>query len=207
MTALTAKITDTFSSYAPFSWLIAGLAGALICSVIAFLSTKSLFWFAQAKWARMWSRPSDNVNPLDDSFVRRRILINDFVSPAHWIIESKNFDRCELIGPTLVLLNNVHLHSPQMFDCNFVACKDNYPAHNIVVLKDVNLINCRLYRLTFLVPETAVATFSAFRVPWLSREPSEFNQPTPWPKSLIPNHAGQIQESILLPIQKEGGKS
>lgn len=186
MTGWAAWATGIFSTYAPLSWVVVGVAGAGICALIFWIASKATFWLAQAKWARTWGSPGDGVNPLDDNFVRKRIKINDFVSPAHQIIEGKVFDRCELIGPTLVLLHqNVNFQYPQMLDCNFVCCKENFIVYNATILKDCNLFNCKLYRITFLITESAVGSVPP-GILWLSRTPSEFNMPVPWPEGTIP---------------------
>jgi len=46
------------------------------------------------------------INPLDVSFERKRILLNEFVLPSHTIIENKTFIDCDLIGPA-----NIYFHS------------------------------------------------------------------------------------------------
>jgi hypothetical protein len=181
MTGWAARASGILSQWAPLSWVIAGIGGAAVCAVVWWVITKAQYALAQAKWIRTWSSPGDGVNPMDDSFTRKRIKINDFVSPVHKVIDGKVFDRCELIGPTLVLLQDVNLHSPLMIDCNFICCKDNVQVTNVVVLKNVNLINCKLYGFTFLVPETATDGFTAIGVKWLARTPKEFNAPVPWP--------------------------
>jgi hypothetical protein len=42
------------------------------------------------------------INPLDTTFEKKRIFLNDFVLPSHTFIENKNFIDCDLIGPANV---------------------------------------------------------------------------------------------------------
>ena len=187
LTGWAAYAAGLFSAYAPFSWVVCGISGALVVAAIFWLVAKASYWIVQAKWAKVWNSPGDGVNPMDDSFSRKRIKINDFVSPAHGLIENKVFDRCELIGPALVLLNGGQMHSPQLLDCNFVCCKDNVPVFNAIVLKDSSLINCKLYRMTFLISESSTGILPA--VSWMSRTPAEFGLPVPWVRTNGPAHS------------------
>lgn len=176
-----ARAAGILSQYAPFSWVAAGLVGAFFAAIIFWILMRSYYWLMYARWTRLWSSPGEGVNPLDDNFIRRRIQINDFVSPVHSIVDGKTFDHCELIGPTLVLLQNANFINCQFGDCNFVVVKDNWPVFNATIFKDTNMIICKIYRMTFLITETTVGGFAAMGVPWLSRIPADFNLPVPYP--------------------------
>ena len=131
----------------------------------------------------MWNSPGDGVNPLDDNFVRKRIRISDFVSPVHQLIEEKVFDRCEIIGPAMVIIGS-NMHNPQFLDTNFVCVKDGFPVFNAIEVRNCSFINCKFYRLTVIVPESGVSLLPS--VPFLSRTPAEFNLPVPWTQQARP---------------------
>lgn len=180
-----------FSHYAPFSWAAAGLIGTIIAAFVFWLIAKGYFWYTQARWARMASSPGDGVNPLDDNFLRKRIKIGDFTSRVNPLIEHKTFDRCELIGPALVLAQGVSFVRSGFTGCNFMCCKDNFPIFGATILKDSNIINSKLFEITFVVPESQVDKMIGLPSEiWLSRIPSEFNQPAsnlkPPPQLLSP---------------------
>jgi hypothetical protein len=177
VSAWLAWLTDRLNAYAPLSWLAAGLFGGLICAGIAWLVGRARWWMIQARWANLLNSPGEGVNPLDDNFVRRRIKIDDFVSPVHPSIQGKSFDRCELIGPAVVLMGS-SVFDPLFFDCNFICVKDNVNVYNAIVISDYVFLRCKFYRLSLLVPESVVNSVPP--VPWLSRVPTEFGLPVPW---------------------------
>ncbi len=178
MTGWAAFIANPFPAYAPLSWVVAGLIGAAFSAFIFWLVARSQHWLARAKWTRTFSSPGDGVNPMDDNFIRKRIKINDFVSPAHAVIQGKTFDRCELFGPSTVMFGNGAMVGPQMYDCNFICIKNGVTIHNAIQFDQCSLINCKVYRCNVLVSENDVNSVPP--VPWLSRTPTEFNFPVPW---------------------------
>lgn len=170
--------TGFFSAYAPLSWVAAGLIGAAVSGFTFWVVQKGRTISIQNALQKKWNSPGDGVNPLEDNFVRRRIMLNDFVSPANPIVEGKTFDRCEIVGPALALADS-NFHNAALYDCNLVCVKDGITAYGIIVLRNNSFLNCKFYRISFLVPETAVERFFPGG-PYMTRKPSEFNLPVPW---------------------------
>ncbi len=153
--AWAAYATNMFAAYAPASWVGAGFLGCLVSAAIFWLVARSQHWLAQAKWTRTFASPGDGINPLDDNFVRKRIKINDFVSPAHAWVQGKTFDRCELIGPSPVMFDRGNIVNPLFFDCNFICVKNNVTIHNAIKFEGCSFIGCRIYKCEIFVPVSA----------------------------------------------------
>src|SRR4051794_9105578 len=167
-----------FAQYAPFSWVMAGLVGAVLNAFIFWIVARGYFWYAQARWTKMMASPGEGVNPLDENFVRRRIKIGDLVSRVNPVIENKTFDRCELVGPALVILEGVNLMRSSFMGCNLMCCKDNFPVFAAVVLRNTSIINSKIFEITFIVPESRVDDMKGLPNGfWLSRIPDEFGLP------------------------------
>lgn len=173
LTGWAAWAADIFPAYAPFSWISAGVVGALLFSIILWIYYRVKLIIIMSDLMGRWKKPGDGVNPLDDTFTKRRISVADLTSPMSRIIEGKTFDRCELIGPVTIVLHGANMHNPQFFDSNFVCVKENFPVHHITVLKNCAFINCKMFGFTLMVPESATGMLPG--VQWVSQIPSEFS--------------------------------
>ncbi len=171
--AWAAFAADIFPQYAPFSWVAAGIAGALVVSIALWFFAKTKLVIMHYGLLRKMNTDLDGVNPLDDNFYKKRIHVLAFSNPIDRRIESKSFDKCELIGPTTVVMNNAIMHNPSFIDCNFICVKDNWPVAHITSLSNCVFTNCKMYGITFLIPESATDKFQG-AIPWVSRIPKEF---------------------------------
>lgn len=106
ITAWAAKTAAIFSQYAPLSWVLSGFAGMGIWALIRWLSAITRRLRVRALYDEKFLKHGSNINPLDKTFERKRIHINDFVLPSFPFIEGKTFIDCDFIGPA-----NIYFHS------------------------------------------------------------------------------------------------
>jgi len=100
------RSAQIFSDYAPLSWVAAGFVGVFAWAVIRLIWQWANKIRVKAYYdARMLEKRSI-INPLDLTFERKRIILDDFVLPSFTLIDGKTFIDCDLIGPA-----NIYFHS------------------------------------------------------------------------------------------------
>lgn len=113
-------------------------------------------WFRQA-WVkasavRAWKdRQTDNINPLDSEFVKKRIRLGDLASPINNTISDKRFIDCEIIGPVNVVLSGTEIGQSQFFRHDLVMAGDNPQVLNAVLIKNCLFHKCQIDRVTFVI--------------------------------------------------------
>jgi hypothetical protein len=131
------------SQYAPLSWVVAGFAGVLVGAIARLIWNWAYQIKIRAQYDVKFLERSGNYNPLDLTFEKKRIFLDDFALPSHTVIQGKTFIQCEIIGPASVYFassnNAVGLRPPvidavwlhpdarynagfQIFDCIFRDC-------------------------------------------------------------------------------------
>jgi hypothetical protein len=112
------KSAQIFSQYAPLSWVLAGFAGVLIWAIIRLIWNWAYQIKIRAQYDAKFLERSGNYNPLDLTFEKKRIYLDDFALPSHTVINGKTFIQCEIIGPASVYFagsnNAVDIRAPIM---------------------------------------------------------------------------------------------
>lgn len=157
---LLASFTDKFADYSPFSYGAIFLASFLILRVTQlFFSIYSLNK-AKTKRIERLSPIKSDINPSDGIFTKKRIYLEDLCNPFERRIHNKTFIDCELIGPATILLNdNININGFGIVECDFVEVKDEGHTHVGLILSDIMIKNCQIYRVTFLVPTSGTQVF------------------------------------------------
>lgn len=182
------KMTAAFASYAPASWVAAGFLGLLVYA-LAFIG---IAW-GRGKWvrsrydARMLPN-SGPIDPMDKTFERRRIFLNEFALPSHPLIVGKTFIDCEIIGPANVILQTGNMVTEHMYPvCDTVLMHSAANPYNGYIFRNCTFKGCSFQRLTLLVP---VSEYQMTRgVDWL-------NWITPYPDG---------ESQIRLPLEPNVG--
>jgi hypothetical protein len=167
---------DIFSHYAPFSWVAAGFSGFLITAVGRLLWAYGSQIQTRAKYnARFIARSGEGFNPLDLTFERRRIFLEDFVLPSQPMIDGKTFIDCDIIGPA-----NIYWHgSNQAFPIrppvmDVVCLEAKNPFNNGIIVKNCIFRNCSFQRITvFTLPESYPEWKDNPNLNWIGIPPTE----------------------------------
>jgi hypothetical protein len=137
------KSAQIFSEYAPLSWVIAGFAGVLLWTIARLIWNFAYQVKVRAQYDARFLERSGNYNPLDLTFEKKRIYLDDFALPSHTVIQGKTFIQCDIIGPASVyfagnnsavdikqpIIDGVWLHPDarynagfQIYNCIFREC-------------------------------------------------------------------------------------
>jgi hypothetical protein len=172
ITAWATAATAFLHPYAPFSWVAAFLIGAVIFELLVCGGVWIRNIIISQTIRRSFYEQPDRINPLLTIFQHQRIHISDLLSPITRRIDNKTFIGCEIIGPeNIVLLDDFHMSHCDFFSCDYIVCNNRVvPVQNGVAFHACVMRNCKLHRITFLVPETDVVKFErgVGNIKWLS---------------------------------------
>lgn len=145
-----ASLSTLISRYGAVGWTTVALASALAIAI-----TLACFGYwkersALADYARK-STLSVRTNPLSPIHQHELIQMGDFFHPYYKPVQNVRFENCDLMGPA-----NVFAEGGAFENCNFEGCEiviarsDRRVIGGIHLVRPV-LLNCRLYRITFLM--------------------------------------------------------
>lgn len=145
------KVTGVFATYAPLSWVVSGFVGMAIGSATFALVAWAKGRLVRTRYdARLLSQGGE-IDPLANTFERKRIFLNEFILPSKPLIEGKTFIDCEIIGPATVILargNTVNEHRLPVCDAYVMSAKAN--PDNGYVFNNCAFRGCSLVRVSLM---------------------------------------------------------
>jgi hypothetical protein len=152
--AWAAWAADIFSQYTPLSWVVAGFCGVFSWAIIRLIWNWAYRIRIQAAYDARFVEHGGNFNPLDATFERRRIFVNDFVLPSHLIIENKTFIDCDIIGPANIYFYVGNQMSPMRAPQIDGVCLDpSKKFFNGFIFTNCIFRNCSFQRITLFVSQ------------------------------------------------------
>ena len=170
MTTWVAQTIDWLNAYGPITWWAAFLLGVLITVWILNGWTAFRLRNARLAFVKQQETRSDIVNPLEDTFQRRRVNINELRSVDDWVIENKTFIRCEIVGPATVYFDNATLNANGFRNCIFVLARIGARIPSAIIMRRVTIQDSTLYAMTVIVPENQKDSFEqgTARIEWIN---------------------------------------
>ena len=169
------RASKVFEEYAPLSWVVAGFMGSVCAAIIYGVAAWGRSRWVRASYDARMLAQGGAVDPLEKTFERKRIYLNEFCLPSHPFIEGKAFIDCELIGPANIIFvsgNNIMDAKYPVVDAIYM--KEGARPNNGYVFKDCIFRSCNFSRVTFLVQHEETNMFSNFSfVNWLTESPSD----------------------------------
>jgi hypothetical protein len=199
LTAWAASAAQLLVAYSPFSWIATGILGALVTGTTFFLVQAAARLRLRTRFdARSLEGPSP-VNPLEKTFINRRIYLNDFVLPSLTAIARKTFIDCEIVGPANLYWwrgnSATDLVGPQM---DAVYFEPNRRFFNGITLDNCVFRGCSFQRITLFVgaPEYPAVKDNGI-LNWISETPVSIGAASAQPSLPIP------QSSTPAPDQRQ----
>lgn len=157
MTAWAAWATTTMQGYAPLSYVVAFLVGALLVSAIFAVTGWFRVELIKAKiHAKLLKEPS-NFDPLESHFHKKRLNISQLSSPINNEINQKSFTKCEILGPADVYIGTGNIITRNRIgNCNFIAVKRGIPLFNVINMVHCSIDDCEVFGINFFVHPDAV---------------------------------------------------
>ena len=158
----------------------AGIGGAVILTMIIIwlgigfaqlLRANARLRRIQGSALEKWKEQVDHINPLDQQFHGKRILIADLVHPVTKSIEGKRFTDCELIGPAnLAMIGGGQMVGVTFGNCDIVVLRpsERLPVHNAVKLDSLNIIGGAIWNCTIFIPQRLIQMFVDMNATFIS---------------------------------------
>jgi hypothetical protein len=151
--AWAARAANILGEYAPFSWVAIGILGALALAGAYALWGWGRQRHRRASYDKRMLQRGSYVDPLEKTFERRRIFLNEFALPSHPLIEDKTFIDCEIIGPANIILDTGNrVDEPRFPLCDTVLMSAPARPFNGYAFRRCAFRGCSFQRITFLIP-------------------------------------------------------
>lgn len=149
--AWAAKVTGVFAQYAPLSWVVAGFLGLGFGAISMRIYASAKHAMVRAAYDRKLLAQGGEIDPLERTFERRRIYLNEFCLPSHPYIEGKTFIDCEIIGPAnIILLHGNSVTEQRQPVCDAMVIAQGEDPRNGYGFRDCIFRGCSFQRITFM---------------------------------------------------------
>jgi hypothetical protein len=164
-----------FSQYAPLSWVVAGFLGVGLGVLFRLIWHWAGQMKVRAKYDALQLEKGSLITPLDLTFERKRILVNDFVLPSHPFIDGKTFIDCDIVGPACIYFSSNNQANPiRPPKVDAVWLEPGAKFNNGFIFTNCIFRNCSFQRITIFA---SVENFHAWKdldsVNWISIPPTE----------------------------------
>jgi len=169
-------MTGALDNFAPFSWVLAAMIGAVLFLIAAMAFAAIRVKLSERRILQRHEIELPPFNPLDDLFTRQKIDIQQFKKPLPLANEGKSFIGCEIYGPAVVLFgNNSTIIDNEVMDCDFIVTKNKASVCNVILFTGVTIKNCKLINLTLLMPPNLARELekAAPGANWITEIPNE----------------------------------
>jgi hypothetical protein len=144
--------------FAPVSYVVAFILGAMLAGIAALIVTVVLHIYAKSKyWNHVTAKVPEGIDPMQQLFTEERVDPRAISNPVNLIVRGKDFHRCEIIGARLTYLfyNCKFVTQPQFVSCNYISNPGPFPSgqNNIFVFENCNFTDCKFYFMTVLFSE------------------------------------------------------
>jgi len=151
---------EWISQFGWFGWWISFLIGTLLSALcLAALAWMWSLW-SNTRARRKWSQQTDQINPLDPEFTRRRIKLIDLANPLSRRIVRKKFIDCELMGPAnLVVIGASSFNAVAFQNCDIVVLREDGQIANVIGLEQVDVLGGSIWQCTLFIRPALVPAF------------------------------------------------
>lgn len=187
LTGWAAWFAGLLQQYAPLSWVVAGLVGALIVTAILMAMSISRLWWVNTTLQKQFYQGGDKINPVETVFRNQRIKLEDLMAPTIRDLKGKTFHGCDLLGPIVLSPIGGHFDTCHWIACDHVLVRLRPGRHGMLIsnsqnsysVVDCRFLNCRFFHVTFLLPETTFPIMQNNHPNWITHTPSD---PPNWPR-------------------------
>lgn len=167
-------LAGLFQQYAPASWVIAGVLGALVGALIMLVAALARERMQLVKF-RNGVFSAHQINPLDVMFNSRRIRLVDLAPPLGPYIIGKTFIDCEIIGPANIMFTGCHFQQSGGEVVDGIVIKAPLQPSNGFAFKNCTFTRCKFYLMTFMVVESDYPFFLANHtgLNWITERPDQ----------------------------------
>jgi hypothetical protein len=144
-----AAVSAALESYGPVAWGTVGLVTVFVLALVYAMVAWGTKTRTKARYDARLLEGGSIINPLEAVFVRKRIVLDQFVLPSHPLIEGKTFIDCDFIGPGCIYLhsgNSTGALRPPAVDAVWLAPGAQFT--NMFTFRNCVFRNCSFQRIT-----------------------------------------------------------
>lgn len=173
------KAANIFVQYEPLSWVAAGFLGALVAVLVFLVGQIALSIRMRRKFNERLTEDELTANPLDNTFVNKRVFLNNFTLPTHPFMAHKTFIGCDIIGPMNILLRSFNsIENTQLPRLDVVLLKPGSNPYNIFILDNCKFIRCSFQRITVFLDHSEFNNFKHLaNFNWVTPTPADDDEP------------------------------
>lgn len=158
ITGWATSATKLLEEYAPLAWIGGAVLGGTVFLIGAAALSYARVNAARLEYFNDQKKAPDSINPLEETFNKKRINVQSLRSQFNEPVEGKTFVDCELCGPAVIaLLGNVSMSGVGIGNCEFVRVRNGAAIYNAIPFQNLTVNRGKMRGLTILVPEGAVA--------------------------------------------------
>ncbi|MGR2947838.1 hypothetical protein ABMX85_21415 [Vibrio vulnificus] len=149
--AYLASISEPVSKFGVIGWLSIGLVAFFILG-----ATFACFgvWRERSTLAEFTKKSMyvNASNPLSPIHKDEKINLIDFYHPFYKAARNIRFENCDLMGPANIYADGGTFDQCGFNDCEIIIVRTDRPIKGGIHLHRPFLVNCHLYRVTFIMP-------------------------------------------------------
>ncbi len=170
--AWAAYATEWLNEFGPIAWVLAGFVGIFLVLFIWLVVVVVQLLATRRNYFRAISSPTETINPLDDTFIRKRIKMQEFRPPYQKILENKIFKNCEILGPAAVYFSGGYFDGQcQFVHCELLSQKEGEKSYNAIGFENAVFQNCQLFDLIIIAThEVAKELHEKTRIEWRNKD-------------------------------------
>jgi MFS family permease len=135
-----------------FGWWLSFLIGSVLTATVIALFSFAKLQLAQARAYDRFPRNLDSINPLENTFHKRRISLSDLQQPLNGPITGKRFTDCELVGPGVIFFSRgMNINGINFTQCDMLPTKRNLLLLNALIFEDCQLLGGSIIGATILL--------------------------------------------------------
>lgn len=179
--------TKALDGYAPGSWVLGGFAGLFVASVSYHFLAKAFARRVRTRYDLRMLAQGGAIDPLEKTFERKRIYLNEFCLPSHPYVENKTFIDCEIIGPACILFVSGNQISEGKYPIvDAVYLKEGATPYSAYLFNNCIFRGCNFSRVTYLVAHGETKMFKDFGlVRWLTPSPHDAPEVAPTVPAIV----------------------
>lgn len=180
--AWAARASNWLNAWGPIAWVACGFLGVAVALAIMWAAALRNRYALMTRILRHTTADGDGVNPLESTFIRKRIKLSDLAEPVSGSIRHKTFVDCEIVGPgnAIAFPSCIFAGSGgEMVDAVVFTRGRAIAGYE---LENCTFRNCKFFRLTFLIPHVFYETFHRHGwegLVWLTETPAQPQLPIP----------------------------
>lgn len=167
--------TDALRPWAPASWMACALVALVAFLALVRLSASVYRSYVDSNIRKKFYADTAKFDPMKTRFDRERFRVIDLIHPFSNVIEDRQFENCEIIGPANIVLiatGKGMLNGNNFANCDAVSHMGDAKLNTAIIFKDCRFLNCQFYNVLLMMQEDVydAANTAITGLNWINRK-------------------------------------